>query len=109
MKERHDISEIDIESPNKNFFTNNFIIDIFIFTIAIILTITTLIIIYVLCKHNELRALVASLALQQIKKVSASTTKQDINNACDCTSQLYIILALSISVIGLVIFCYIAS
>ena len=52
LKERHDIDEIDIDSPNKNFFTNNVIIDIFIFTIAIILTITTLIIIYVLCKHN---------------------------------------------------------
>ena len=36
LKERHDIYEIDIDSPNKNFFTNNFIIDIFIFTIPII-------------------------------------------------------------------------
>ena len=34
LKERHDI---DIESPNKNFFTNNIIVDIFIFTVAIIL------------------------------------------------------------------------
>ena len=25
LKERHDINEIDIESPIKNFFTNNFI------------------------------------------------------------------------------------
>ena len=25
LKERHDIEDIDIESPNKNFFTNNFI------------------------------------------------------------------------------------
>ena len=41
LKERHDIDEIDIDPPNKNFFTNNFIIDIFIFTIAIILNITT--------------------------------------------------------------------
>ena len=44
--------------------------------------------------------LVASIALQQVKKVSA----QDINNACNCTTQFYIILALSISIIGLVIF-----
>ena len=104
LKERHDIDEIDIELPNKNFFTNNFIVDISVFTIAIILTITTLIILYVLCKHNKLRTLVASLALQGAKEVSASTTKQDTNNACNCTSQFYIILALSISISGLVIF-----
>ena len=30
--------------------------------------------------------------------------KQDTNNACNCTSQFYIILALIISIIGLVIF-----
>ena len=30
--------------------------------------------------------------------------KQDTNNACNCTFQFYIILALSISIIGLVIF-----
>ena len=104
LKERHDIDEIDIDSPNKNFCNNNFIVDIFIFTIAIILTITTLIILYVLCKHNKLRTLVASLALQQVKEVSTSKIKQDINNACNCTYQFYIILALSISINGLVIF-----
>ena len=29
LKERHDIDELDIEFSNKNFFTNNFIIDVF--------------------------------------------------------------------------------
>ena len=105
LKERHEIDEIDIESPNKNFFTNNFIVDIFVFTIAIISTITSLIILFVLCKHNKFRTIVASLALQQVTEVSTSTTKQEtINNACDCTSQFYVILALSISLIRLVIF-----
>ena len=69
LKERHDINERDVDSANKNFFTNNFIIDIFVFTIAIILTLTTLIIIYGLCQHNKSRTLVASLALQQVKDV----------------------------------------
>ena len=104
VKERHDINEIDIDSPNKNFITNNFIVDIFVFIITVILTITTLIIIYVLCKHNKLRTLVASPVLQQVKEVSTSTVKQDINNACNYTSQFYIISALSISIVGLVIF-----
>ena len=101
MKERPDI---DIEPPNKNFFTNNLIVDIFISIVAIILAITTLIILDLLCKHNKLRTLVASLALQQVKEVSTSATKQDTNNACNCTSQFYIIVPLSISIIRLVIF-----
>ena len=68
------------------------------------MAITTLIILYLLCKHNKLRALVASLALQKVKEVRATAIKQDTNNACNCTSEFYIILALSISIIGLVIF-----
>ena len=70
LKERHDI---DIESPNKNFFTNNLIVDIFVFTAAIISAIATMIILYLLCKHNKLRTLVASLMLQQVKEVGASS------------------------------------
>ena len=67
--------------------------------------ITTMIIIYILCKYNKLRTLVVSLALQQVKEVSASTTKkEDENYMYNCTSQFYIILALSIAIIGLVIF-----
>ena len=105
MKERHDIDKLDLETSYKNFFANNFIVDIFVFILAIISVITTMIIIYVLCKHNELRTLVASLALQQVRVVSTSTTKkEDENYTCNYTSQFYIILALSIAIIGLVIF-----
>ena len=63
-----------------------------------------MIILYILCKHNKLRTLVANLALQQVKEVSVSASKQEDNNMCNCTSQFYIILALIISIIGLVIF-----
>ena len=63
-----------------------------------------MIILYILCKHNKLRTLVASSALQQVKEVSTSTTKQENNNLCNCTSQFYIIIALSITILGLVIF-----
>ena len=88
---------------NKNFFTNKFIVDIFVFIIAIILVITTIIIIYALCKHNKLRALVMSLALQQVKEVKAEEIRNK-NHKYECTSQIYIILALSIVIIGLVTF-----
>ena len=106
LKEGHDIDELEIEIPNKNFFTNNFIIDIFIFIfiIAIILVITTrIIIIYTLCKHNKLRTSVASLALQQVIELSVAETKEE-EYRCKCTSQFYVVLTLSITIIGLVIF-----
>ena len=75
------------------------------FIIAIVSVMTTMIILYILCKHNKLRTLVVSLALKQVKEVSALATKQeDDNYMCDCTSQFYIILTLSITIIGLVIF-----
>ena len=105
LKERHDIDELHLETSCKNSFTNNFIVYIFVLIIAIISVITTVIIIYVLCKQNKLRTLVASLALQQVREVSASTTKkEDENYTCDCTSQFYTILAISIAIIGVVIF-----
>ena len=63
-----------------------------------------MIILHILCKHNKLSSLVASLALQQVKEVSTSTTEQENSNMCDCTPQFNIILALSITIIGLVIF-----
>ena len=78
---------------------------VFMFIIVIILVITPMIILYILCKHNKERTLVVSLALQQVKEVSTSATNQeDDNYTCDCTSKFYIILALSITIIGLVIF-----
>ena len=62
-----------------------------------------MIIIYTLCKHNKLRTLVASLALQQIKEVKVEKVIGE-NYKCECISQFYIILALSIVIIGLVVF-----
>ena len=58
LQERHDTT--NIESPHKTFFTNNLIVDIFVFAVAIILALATIIILYLLCKHNKLRILVAS-------------------------------------------------
>ena len=85
MKERHDIDKLELETSYKYFFTNNFIVDIFVFIITVILVITTMIIIYVLCKHNKLSTLAASLALQQVKEVKAVLTKEE-GYKCECTS-----------------------
>ena len=103
MKERHDIDELETEFASKNFFTNNFIIDVFVFVIAIILVVSTIINIYAICKHNKLRALVASLAFQQAKEVKAEEISEG-NHNCECTAQFYIILALTVIKICLVVF-----
>ena len=92
--------KLDLETSYKNYFTNNFIVDIFVFIIAIISVITTMLIVYILCKHTKLRKLVTSLALQHV----IATKKEGKDNMCECTFQFYIILALSIAIIGLVLF-----
>ena len=97
LKERNGIDELDIEFVNKNFFTNNFIVDIFVFIIKIISIITTIIIIYALCKHNKLRVLVMSSS-------TGERGKSKRNYKHECTSLFYIILALIIVIIGLVVF-----
>ena len=62
-----------------------------------------MIIIYTLCKHNKLRALVVSLALQQVKEVKAEEIR-DENYKYIFISQFYVILASSVVIIGLLIF-----
>ena len=101
-KERHDIDELEKEIANKNFF-NSKIVKIFKFMVAIISIIATVVIIYAICKHNKLRALVTSLALQQVKEVKVEN-KENIDNSCECKIQLYIILILNIVMIGLIVF-----
>ena len=86
----------------KNFF-NSQVIKIFQFIVAIISIIATIVTIYAICKHNTLRALVTSLALQQVKEVKADDV-ENVNYKCECTTQFYIILALSVAKIIRIIF-----
>ena len=103
LKARHDIEEeIEEGYANKNYF-NSQIVKIFKFIVAIISIIATVVTIYAICKHKKLRALVTSLAFQQAKEVRAEKIIEE-NHSCECTAQFYKILALSIIIIGLVVF-----
>ena len=102
LKEKHDIDELEKEFVNKKFF-NSQVVKIFKFIVAIISIIATAVTIYAVCKHNKLRALVTSLALQQVKEVKAEGI-EDVDHKCKCTAQFYIILTLSIAMIHLIIF-----
>ena len=102
LKERHDIDELEKEYANKNFF-NSQVVKIFIFGVAIISIISTVVTTYAICKHNKLRVLVTSLALQQVKEVKADDIEK-LNSKCKCTTQFYIILVLSLAILSLIIF-----
>ena len=97
----HDKEEIEKEYANKNFF-NGQVVQTFKFIVAIILIINTVVTICAMCKHNKLIALVTSLAFQQTKEAKAEKIIEG-NYSCECTAQFYVILALSIIIIGLVI------
>ena len=51
LQERHDNMELN---TNKNFFSENYIIDIFFFITAIISLLATTLTVYLLCKHKKL-------------------------------------------------------
>ena len=97
MNERHDTTDL---TTNKNFFSNNYIINIFLFISAIISVISVLVptfTIYLLCKYKKLRTLVVSLALQQVKEVGA-VTQGEINTEC----KILTYISLALMVFGLV-------
>ena len=70
LQERH---ETTILNTNKNFFFDDYIMDIFVFISAIIALLTTTLTVYLLCKHRKIRALIASLVLHQIKEVGTTS------------------------------------
>ena len=90
MQERQDIMEL---STSIYFFSENYIVDIFLFITTIISLLATTLTVYLLCKHKKLRRLMASLVLHHVKEAGAVTQKE-INT--ECKTLTYISLALTI-------------
>ena len=65
LQEKHDKTE---SNTNKNSFSDNYIVDVFMFISAIISLLATILTVYLLCKHKRLQTLIASLVLHQVKK-----------------------------------------
>ena len=78
LQERHDNTAL---ITNKNFFTGNYIIGVFLFIAVIISLLATTLTIYLLCKQKELKMLMASLILHQVKEVG-TVTQKEINTEC---------------------------
>ena len=57
----------------------------------------------------KLKSLITSLALQQIREVDVAAKQEHVSIAhdieCTCKSQWYTIFMLSLSILGIVIFC----
>ena len=68
LKERHASTVESLNNPNKNFFSNNYIVHIFMFTSSIISLISTTLVVYLFCKHKQIRTLVTSLILHNNKR-----------------------------------------
>ena len=92
MQERH---ETTILNTNKNFFSDNYIVDIFVFISTIISLLTTTLTVYLLCKHKKIRALIASLVLHQVKEVGTISGSSGETNS-ECTTLAYIGIILTI-------------
>ena len=89
LKERHVSAVEQLNNSNKNFFSNNYIVDLFMFASSIISLISTTLIIYLFCKH---KTLAASLILHKIKEVEASYSSEETNSKCKTLAYIGIIL-----------------
>ena len=77
LKERHVSTVESLNNSNKNFFSNNYFVDNFMFTSSIIALISVTLVIYLFCKHKHVRTLVASLILHKIKEVEANSSSKE--------------------------------
>ena len=89
LQERH---EYTILNTSKNIFSNNQIVDIFMFISSIISLTSTTLTMYLLCKHKKIRVLIASLILHQAKEVDAIS--KETNPECTTLAHIGIILTI---------------
>ena len=89
LKERH-VSKI--LNSSKKIFSNNYIVDIFVFASSVISLMSTSLIIYLLCKPNQIRMLITSLVLYKIKDIEASSN--DTSSECKTLAYIGIILTI---------------
>ena len=92
FKQRHVSTAESLNNSNKNFFSNDYIVDIFMFTSSIISLISTTLVIYQFCKHKHIRTLVASSILHKIKEVDANPNSEETNSGCGYLTYVGIIL-----------------
>ena len=98
----------DLDLAKKNSFFSHLHYRCFLLATAVILLMVTSIVLYIICRHAELKSLVTSLALQKLGEVDAVTKQEHVSVVhdieCTCKIQWYTICMLIISILGIVIF-----
>ena len=90
-------------TTKKSFF-DSIVMDIFLFIAAVLSMLATAAIIHLVCRHTKLKALVTGIAFQPIRQTEALIDKENIIQ--HCTTQWYTIAALTLMVIGLIIYIF---
>ena len=98
MQNRHIENDLD---SNKYSFFNNYIIDVFLFVTAMISLVVTVIVMYIMCRLANLKSLVTSITLQQIRGTDAVSMD---NIECTHKTQWYTIAKLGLVILGHMIF-----
>ena len=93
LQERHDNDSMELNT-NTNFFSDNYIVDIFMINLAVISPLATTLSVYLLCKHKKLQARIATLVLNPVKEASTEMQKE-INSECKILAYIGIILTIS--------------
>ena len=94
-KDIFDLTESHVSAilnSSENFFSNNYIMNILVFASSVISLISTTLIIYLLCKHKQIRTLITSLVLHKIKDVDASSN--ETYSECKILAYIGIILTI---------------
>ena len=92
---------------NKHSFFDNYMMDVFLFKAAILSMIAMVAIVYIVCKHAKLKALLRGIAFQPTRETDVIFGNE--NEHCNCETQWYTIAALASMFIGLILFILVTT
>ena len=100
ITQKQDKKEIEEAKISSKFgsFLDSFMVDVLLFTVALITIVVTLVVMYMVCGQSKLKALVANIALQHTKAVEAANSP---TRYCICELNWYIVGLLLIMLLGI--------
>ena len=106
-KQKGQMLEKSKNDANKKSFFNNSVMNIFLSIAAVLTMLATAVVIHLVCKHTKLKALVTGITFQPIKQTEVLIDKENIIQ--NCTAQWYTVAALTLMLIGLIIYIFTAT
>ena len=99
-KQKNKMLDKTPEDKPKDDFFDNIVIDIFLFSAAIISMLTIVAIIHLVCRHSKLKTLLTGIAFQPVNQAEAATKQAKEF----CTAQWYTIAVLTVLTILLIVY-----